>query len=200
MLSVWFKKQEEKIDDTKVDDAQKIIISGMWDTLKRYDAYIVTVNFKCGLLTTFNAAIAFSILSKFDSIVKTLPEYKSVMALICVISLLLCITSLFYVFNTIWPNLSSGSTSGAREPSVIFFASVNKNFNADSYSKKMQEISCKDYARDLSIQVHEMAVITSLKMISIERAGKFSKYNLLPITMIMIGWIANVSEVICLVQ
>lgn len=197
---MWFKKPEAKVDDLKIDDAQKVIISGMWDTLKRYDAYIVTVNFKCGLLTSFNAAIAFSILSKFDSIVKSLPEYKGPMALICIVSLTLCILSLFYVFNSIWPNLSSGSTSGVREPSVIFFGSVNKNFNADSYADKMRSISYQDYVRDLAIQVHEMATITGLKMISIEKAGKFSKYNLVPIALIMISWIANVSEIICLVQ
>ncbi|WP_273762084.1 Pycsar system effector family protein [Aeromonas hydrophila] len=195
---MWFKKPDQDIDDVKVDDAKKVIISGMWDTLKRYDAYIATVNFKCGLLTSFNAAIAFSILSKFDAIMKSQHDYKSLMVLLCIASLFLCITSLYYVFKSIWPNLSSGSTSAGSEPSVIFFGSVSGKFNADTYSRKMESISCQDYIKDLSIQVHEMAVITSVKMASIERAGKFSKYNLFPITLIMLVWIFNISGGICL--
>ncbi|BBS85183.1 hypothetical protein HB860_21855 [Aeromonas sp. 3925] len=197
---MWFKKTDIKVDDLKVNDAQKIITSGMWDTLKRYDAYISTVNFKCGLLTSFNAAITFGILSKFDSIIKNQHELKILIILSCIASLFLCIVSLFYVFKSIWPNLSSSSTLLGAEPSVIFFGSVSRNFNAKSYSEKMVNISYHEYIKDLSIQVHEMAVITSIKMSSIEKAGKFSKYNLYPITLIMLGWIFNVSEVICLAQ
>ncbi|ARW82911.1 Pycsar system effector family protein [Aeromonas salmonicida] len=197
---MWFKKADIKVDDLKVNDAQKVIVSGMWDTLKRYDAYISTVNFKCGLLTSFNAAIVFGILSKFDSIIKNQHDFKILTVVSCIASLFLCIASLSYVFKSIWPNLSSGSTLVGTEPSVIFFGSVSTKFNAKSYSEKMASISYHEYIKDLSIQVHEMAVITSIKMSSIEKAGKLSKYNLYPITLIMLGWIFNISEAICLVQ
>ncbi|MHA6578452.1 Pycsar system effector family protein [Pseudomonas yamanorum] len=170
----------------KVSDEQKLRISSMWDSLKRFDAYIGTVNFKSGLLTTLNAAIFGGIVLKADSLIQTGSHYQVLLIAILAAIALLSLLSIYHVIKSIWPNLTSASTDKKvpQSPSIFFFSSVSKNFTAAQFVDAVQQKSVDELERDLIVQVHEVAVITDLKFKIIAKAAKLTAWNL----MVLLGF------------
>ena len=164
----------------KVSDEQKLRISSMWDSLKRFDAYIGTVNFKSGLLTTLNAAIFGGVVLKADSFIQKDSHYQVFLIAILAIIALLSLLSIYHVIKSIWPNLTSASTDAKsfQAPSIFFFSSVSKNFTAAQFVDVVQQKKADDLERDLIVQVHEVAVITDLKFKTIARSAKLTVWNL----------------------
>ncbi|NNB04291.1 hypothetical protein HBN83_00075 [Pseudomonas fragi] len=164
----------------KINDEQKLRISSMWDSLKRFDTYIGSVNFKSGLLTTLNAAIFGGVVLKAETLVKSGSHYQLVLATLVALIALLSLASIYQVIKSIWPNLSSASTGlKSSEPSsIFFFASISRNFTASEYANAVKSISLDQLERDISIQVHEVAVITDLKFKIMSRAARFTSWNL----------------------
>ena len=167
-------------DEGKVSDEQKLRISSMWDSLKRFDAYIGTVNFKSGLLTTLNAAIFGGVVLKADSFILNDSQYNVLLIAILAVVALLSLLSIYHVIKSIWPNLTSASTSAkkSQSPSIFFFSSVSRNFSASQFVDAVQQKNADELERDLIVQVHEVAVITDLKFKVIEKAAKLTVWNL----------------------
>ncbi len=168
-------------DAGKVSDEQKLRISGLWDSLKRYDTYIGTVNFKSGLLTTLNAAIFGGVVLKSDALITKESLYREALTINMVLIAILSLFSIYWVIKSIWPDLTSASTSPAKkisDPSLYFFGSVSRNFSAESYADALRDSTVDKIERDLAIQVHEVAVVTSLKFKTISIASLFTKINI----------------------
>ncbi|ABA77430.1 DUF5706 domain-containing protein [Pseudomonas fluorescens] len=164
----------------KVSDEQKLRISSMWDSLKRFDTYIGTVNFKSGLLTTLNAAIFGGVVLKADSFIQKGSYYQVLLIAILAVVAILSLLSIYYVIKSIWPNLTSASTGTrpSQSPSVFFFSSVSRNFTAAQFVDTVQQKKADELERDLIVQVHEVAVITDLKFKVIARAAILTVWNL----------------------
>lgn len=173
--------------DVKVMDDQKIRISGLWDTLKRYDSYISTVNFKSGLIASFNTAVFAGVILKTEEITKLSVKLHSATALLLSLISLLSILSIFWVIRSIWPNLKSASLGNSKnqQPSLFFFASVSKNFTAENYAETLRTSTVDALEKDLAIQVHEVASLTLIKFRRIARAGWMTILNL--ICLIILG-------------
>lgn len=165
----------------KVSDEQKLRISSMWDSLKRFDTYIGTVNFKSGLLTTLNAAVFGGIVLKADTLIQKGSHYQFVLISILAVIAVLSVLSIYHVIKSIWPNLTSASTGpkGSEPPSIFFFSSIAKNYTATEFPNSVKTKNADELERDLSIQVHEVAVITDLKFKIIAKAASLTKWNLL---------------------
>lgn len=166
-------------DSKKIDDLQKIRIAAYWDSLKRFDSYITATNFKCGLITTFNAAVFGGVILK----IKELPPESSQLVypiyLIATIIFILSILSIYNVVITITPRLKGSSNhASAQSPSLFFFSSISEKFTPDSYFEKLTSTSIEKIERDLASQVHEVATITSKKMKTISRASTLTSANL----------------------
>lgn len=164
----------------KVSDEQKLRISSMWDSLKRFDSYIGTVNFKSGLLTTLNAAIFGGVVLKADSFIQRDSHYQIILIAVLVVIALLSLLSIYHVIKSIWPNLTSASTDTkpSTSPSIFFFSSVSRNFTAAQFVDAVQQKNADEIERDLIVQVHEVAAITDLKFKVIARSAKFTAWNL----------------------
>ncbi|SET81334.1 Pycsar system effector family protein [Pseudomonas graminis] len=163
-----------------VSDEQKLRLSSMWDSLKRFDTYIGTVNFKSGLLTTLNAAIFGGVVLKADAFIKNGSYYQILLIAILAVIAMLSLLSIYYVIKSIWPNLASASTGTkpSRSPSIFFFGSVSRNFIAAEFVNTVQQKTIDELERDLIVQVHEVAVITDLKFKVIAKAARLTVWNL----------------------
>lgn len=163
-----------------VSDEQKLRLSSMWDSLKRFDTYIGAVNFKSGLLTTLNAAIFGGVVLKADTFIKNGSYYQFLLIAILAVIAMLSLLSVYYVIYSIWPNLASDSTGTkpSHSPSVFFFGSVSRNFTAAQFVDAVQQKTADELERDLIVQVHEVAVITDLKFKVIAKAARLTSWNL----------------------
>lgn len=170
--------------EEKINDDQKIRISGHWDSLKRFDIYIGSVNFKCGLITTLNAAVFGGVILKSKEIITIDETVSKPIATLIFLIIILSALSIIWVIRSIWPNLKSLSTSSGA-PSLYFFGSISKNFSAQSFADKSHSTSIDEIERDLAIQVHEVASITSLKMRHISTASLITIANL--ISLLILG-------------
>lgn len=164
----------------KVSDEQKLRLSSMWDSLKRFDTYIGTVNFKSGLLTTLNAAIFGGVVLKADAFIKDGSYYQVLLIAILAVIAMLSLLSIYYVIKSIWPNLASASTATkpSQSSSVFFFSSVSRNFSAAQFVETVRQKTADELERDLILQVHEVAVITDLKFKVIARSARLTAWNL----------------------
>ncbi|WP_122550499.1 Pycsar system effector family protein [Pseudomonas viridiflava] len=164
-----------------VSDEQKLRLSSMWDSLKRFDIYIGTVNFKSGLLTTLNAAVFGGIVLKADSFIKNGSYYQILVIAILAVIAMLSLLSIYYVIKSIWPILASASTGtkSSRSPSVFFFGSISRDFTAAEFVDTVQQKTAAELERDLIVQVHEVAVITDLKFKIIAKAARLTVWNLI---------------------
>ncbi|WP_134544016.1 hypothetical protein [Pseudomonas aeruginosa] len=108
------------MDEAKITDEQKTRISGHWDSLKRFDGYIGTANFKCGLITSLNAAVFGGVILKADQILSTSAETSKIILILLLGIVSLSALSIFWVIRSIWPNLKSASLSQGN-PSLYFF-------------------------------------------------------------------------------
>lgn len=181
----------------KPTDYEKIKISALWDSLKRFDGYISTVNFKSGLLATFNSAIFVGVILKSSEILTAVNGAVKVVLLCGLIAIsLISLLSIFWVIKSIWPNLSSSSLgSVSKEHSILFFASIAKNYNAQEYIDKIKGINFQDFESDLSRQVHEVAVVTSEKMKKISVASRIAVVNLMLLGFLAFVFIYEVSGI-----
>jgi len=168
-----------------ISDDQKIRISGMWDTLKRYDGYISTVNFRCGLIASFSAAVFGGVLLKADAILKSGMESNYLLAGLLVLLAFLALLSIYWVIKTIWPDLSTNA-GGANKPSLFFFGSVAKEFNALTYASEAAGRSIEEFEKDLAIQVHEVAQVTLKKFQVVSKAANCVKWCLLVMGLIVL--------------
>lgn len=188
------------MDDVDSLSAQKIRIAALWDTLRRYDTYITSVNFKSSLLITLNAAIIGSVIFKSDILSSDNNTLLILLAINLAFISLLSLGSMIWTIKSIWPNVKSASIGKATtsDPSLIFFGSVSNNFNAESYCKKFQETPPSDYEKDLAIQVHEVATITTLKFKNISTASKLTTINLFGLAFFILIKIAQeIGPIIC---
>jgi hypothetical protein len=159
----------------------------MWDTIKRYDGYISTVNFRCGLIASFSAAVFGGVILKADALLLGAPSAKYLLASLLVALGLLSLLSIYWVVRTIWPDLTS-NVSGSNDPSLFFFESVANKFDASSYYDKQNKRTIDEFEKDLAIQVHEVARVTSLKFRVVSKAANCVKWSL-----------AVMAAIICLV-
>lgn len=167
--------------ENKPTDFEKIKISALWDSLKRFDGYIATVNFKSGLLATLNSAIFAGVILKSSEIVSLTSGYiKLGVALSLLLIGLTALLSIFLVIKTIWPNLLSESNKvNASLKSLFFFKSVAENYTKEDYVKKIESSDFDTFLKDLAGQVHEVAAVTNAKMMTITNAGRVAAANLL---------------------
>lgn len=168
-----------------IPDDQKIRISGMWDTLKRYDGYISTVNFRCGLIASFSAAVFGGVLLKADTILKPGTESSYLLAGLLAFLALLALMSIYWVIKTIWPDLST-NVGGVNKPSLFFFGSVAKEFDALTYASSVADRSIDEFEKDLAIQVHEVAQVTLKKFQVVSKAATCTKWCLLVMAVIVL--------------
>lgn len=169
----------------EVQDDQKIRISGMWDTLKRYDGYIATVNFRCGLIASFSAAVFGGVLLKADALLGLSDSRNYILAFMLAILAICALLSIYWVVRTIWPDLSTNA-SGGNKPSMLFFGSVAQSFTASEYAAAACIRTVDDLETDLAIQVHEVAQITLKKFELVSKAAKCVKWSLTVMGIIMI--------------
>lgn len=166
------------LKDTSMNDEEKTRISSLWETLKRYDVYIGSVNFKSGLLTSFNIAVLGGILLKIETINISYAPYKWISLAFLISIFISTSAALYWVIKSIWPNLTSASNTKPLEPSMIFFGSVANNFSAHTFSSTMKKRTSSEIERDLCIQIHEVASITNLKFKLIAKSSFFSKLTI----------------------
>jgi len=177
--------------DEKPSDYDKIRVSALWDSLKRFDGYIVTVNFKSGLLATFNSAVFAGVVLKASEVLASASYPVSVVLFCNLLAIsVFALLSMVWVVRSIWPNLSSKSIGGG-ERSILFFASVAKNFTVEEYIDKVRGISFESFEADLCRQVHEVAVVTSDKMRRISLASKLASINLLLLGFLVLVLLLN---------
>ena len=173
-----------------IDDEQKIRMSAMWDTLKRYDGYISTVNFRCGLITSFSAAIFGGVLLKADELIKIGGGLDYFLVVLLCGLVFFSLLSIYWVVRTIWPDLSTNK-SGVNKPSLFFFHSVASKFDSKSYADTVHSISIDDLERDLAIQVHEVAEVTTKKFKVVSKAAWAVKWSLLLMALIFVVVLKN---------
>ncbi|WP_166839232.1 Pycsar system effector family protein [Rheinheimera pleomorphica] len=162
-----------------IDDKNKIIISGLWDTLKRYDSYIATVNFKSGLITSLNIAIFGAVILKAKDIIDQHPDTKVAIAIALFLISALSAISIIWVIKSISPKLTAKKLTQTSEDSIFFFGSVSKNLTPEHYTIKVNNYSPEKFQNDLANQVYEVANILQLKFNLIKVASNITKLNLL---------------------
>ncbi|PKH35915.1 hypothetical protein BI292_08055 [Pseudomonas sp. 43NM1] len=173
--------------DSAMNDEDKTRISSLWETLKRYDVYIGSVNFKSGLLASFNVAVFGGILLKIETVNIYNGLYKWVILALLVTVFISTSVALYWVIKSIWPNLTSASNAKPVDPSMIFFGSVANNFSVESFKSTMAERSSKEIERDLCVQIHEVATITQLKFQLIAKSTLFSKITIISLVALAIA-------------
>lgn len=187
------------MESNKVDDNQKLRISSHWDSLKRFDSYITAVNFKCGLIITLNAAVFGGVILKLKELASEPTPLLYPIYIIAGFVFLLSLLSIYMVIRTITPRLKSESTSSG-VPSLFFFGSISKNFTSDQYSEASSSSSADQIEKDLAVQVHEVATITSLKMKTISYASGLTSLNLIALFVLALTLIADkLGMSICLI-
>lgn len=162
-----------------MNDEEKTRVSSLWETLKRYDVYIGSVNFKSGLLTSFNIAVFGGILLKIETLNISYAPYKWISLALLITIFASTSIALYWVIKSIWPNLTSASNAKTVEPSMIFFGSVANNFSAETFKSTMANRTSKEIERDLCVQIHEVASITQLKFKLIAKSSFFSKLTII---------------------
>lgn len=162
-----------------MSDEEKTRISSLWETLKRYDVYIGSVNFKSGLLASFNVAVFGGVLLKIETVNLSYALYKWIALALLVIIFISTSIALYWVIKSIWPNLNSASNASQQELSMIFFGSVANNFSVEKFSSTMANRTSKEIERDLCVQIHEVATITHLKFKLIAKSSLFSKITII---------------------
>jgi hypothetical protein len=170
--------ENSPLKDSSMNDEEKTRISSLWETLKRYDVYIGSVNFKSGLLASFNIAVFGGILLKIETINISYTPYKWTALTLLIILFASTSTALYWVIKSIWPNLTSASNAKPNEPSMIFFGSVANNFSEEEFKTKMASRTSAEIERDLCTQIHEVASITQLKFKLIAKSSFFSKITI----------------------
>lgn len=167
------------LEDGTMSDEEKTRISSLWETLKRYDVYIGSVNFKSGLLASFNVAVFGGVLLKIETVNLSYALYKWIALALLVIIFISTSIALYWVIKSIWPNLNSASNASQQELSMIFFGSVANNFSVEKFSSTMAKRTSKEIERDLCVQIHEVATITHLKFKLIAKSSLFSKITII---------------------
>ncbi|TMP23746.1 hypothetical protein CWB99_23075 [Pseudoalteromonas rubra] len=150
--------------------------SDLWDILKRYDSYISTINFKSGLLTTFNMGVFAGVLLKSGELLNVTGAYIYLIPLNLIIIATLCLLGVFFVIQSITPRLSKENSLSVK--SVIYFGAVSENSSSQEYANAFNDINEKELTDDLSEQVYEVAKITKSKFELIGKASSFTKCNL----------------------
>ena len=132
------------LEDGTMSDEEKTRISSLWETLKRYDVYIGSVNFKSGLLASFNVAVFGGVLLKIETVNLSYALYKWIALALLVIIFISTSIALYWVIKSIWPNLNSASNASQQELSMIFFGSVANNFSVEKFSSTMAKRTSKE--------------------------------------------------------
>lgn len=157
-----------------VNDFQKIKISGLWDSLKRYDGYIATVNFKSGLITTFNTALIAGVILKSDEIYKSSNCYSLAIFIILICINLLSIANIILVSISIFPRFSKFNST---YNSLFYFGSVAE-FTALAYVDSIKSCTIENYEKDLAMQVQELGSILEKKFKTLRTALRITAVNL----------------------
>tara|TARA_Y100001968_G_C19383896_1_gene731779 strand:- start:855 stop:1385 length:531 start_codon:yes stop_codon:yes gene_type:complete len=160
------------MSNSSVNDFQKLRVSGHWDSLKRFDSYITATNFKCGLLTTLNAAILGGITIKLSSGQPSGTAIEFYIKITAVLISLFSVASIIMIIRTIKPRLGDNNTD--TPPSLFFFNDIAKNRNASEFHAQVINTSIEELEKDLCRQVYEVAVTTSLKMQHLADASKLT--------------------------
>lgn len=182
---------ENDASEANVDDNDKIRISSLWETLKRYDTYIGSVNFKSGLLASFNVAVLGGIIIKLDALSISINTYRWIALASTITIILSTCASLLWIIKSIWPNISSASSDKSQPKSMIFFGSVAQHFSSDTYRASMSNRTATEIEADLCIQIHEVATITQIKFALISKAAKFSKLTLVALMILGLAFTLN---------
>ena len=157
--------------------------SDLWDIIKRYDSYIATINFKSGLITTFNFGVFAGLLVKISELLPDSGLYMLAISINLVLIALCSMLSILFVMNSIKPKL--GSLDKPKASSVIFFGSVAES-DREGYIDKFKSTDADAFLEDISGQVHEVAGITKSKFNSLDRATKTTKANLYLLSILFI--------------
>lgn len=157
-------------NENEVGDDQKLRVSGLWEILKRYDTYVGAVNFRCGLLASFSAAVFGTVVLKAEKLLDGIGALRGVQSALLLVVALLALTSIYFVIKTIYPDLRT-NLEKSNKHSLIFFKSVADNYKCKEYVSAIQLLSVDELEQDLAIQIHEVAVITSDKFKSIAKAA-----------------------------
>lgn len=162
--------------------------SDLWDIIKRYDSYIATINFKSGLITTFNFGVFAGLLVKASELLPDSGFYLWAISINLVLIALCSMLSIFFVMNSIKPKLDSSDKP--KPSSVIFFGSVADSDRED-YINKFKSTDADAFLEDISGQVHEVAGITKSKFNSLDRATTSTKVNLFLLLILFILIVFN---------
>jgi hypothetical protein len=162
--------------------------SDLWDIIKRYDSYIATINFKSGLIITFNFGIFAGLMLKTTDLIPDSGFYMWSISFNLVLIAVFSMLSVIFVINSIEPKLASSEKS--KPNSVIFFGSVAE-FDRQVYIEKMTTMNENEFLEDISGQVHEVARITKDKFNILDKATTSTKVNLFLLLILFILLVSN---------
>ena len=174
---------------TNSEDELKIKAEFLFNTLKRYDHYIGTSNFKVGLMMSFLATIILGLSIRIILLnsVQTAPGYIYYAGIIFAVITILC--SLYVVtqlFRVVFPNTKNESTNR----SLIFFGDVsNCNNGAKEYFTSISNVKTENIVEDLATQTYSVAGIIDEKFKLLKFAVNIICYTVVPflaITLILL--------------
>ena len=158
------------------DDAKHKLDLAM-DSLKRFDHYIATTNFKVGLLASFLAAglaLAFAPLSATPA-----PAW-SCTALVQLLVVGAAVASAGFLLQAVFPRLPSGATR-----SRFFFDDVRKwSGKASGYSAEFKSSSVEELLDDVLEQNYWVAGVAAHKFAAIQKATRLVQFAFLPALLI----------------
>ncbi len=179
---------KDRKSNTEEPSDEKPSKSDLWDIIKRYDSYIATINFKSGLITTFNFGVFAGLLVKAPELLPNSGFYLWAISISLIVIALFSMLSILFVMDSIKPKLDSSKKPSPS--SVIFFSSVAE-LDREGYIGKFKDTDADAFLEDISGQVHEVASITKSKFNSLDRATTTTKANLF---LLLILFILIVSE------
>lgn len=145
-------------------------ISFLWDVLKRYDHYLATTNFKAGLILSFLGILVFGVVNQLLSTANP-PLCLKVLAVWIVICSIIAIC---YLLKSVYPKTKSEIS----KCSFISFSSVAE-LNKENYFDGIKSLTTDELIRDLTEQVHEVAIIVNQKFICIKTATEVIQFSIL---------------------
>lgn len=137
-------------------------IKFLWDVIKRIDFYNGTLNFKGGLLITYNAAVVGYVLIKSDVLLTGISEPCLLLVARILLSLAgaATIVSLVLTLKVVFPFLESSST---QPQSLIFFKDVAAMESDEVYRDRFRRADGHALVDELAGQVFVVAKGASAK-------------------------------------
>ncbi|MFC1747231.1 Pycsar system effector family protein [Pseudomonadota bacterium] len=141
------------------------------DAIKRFDGYMVSTNTKASVILAFNSFMLGTVFIKFNDIVQLYQgESYQLTAMVALTLINLCsITSLAFVFCVVYPYLGKQLPTNSPNRSLFFFKDI-ASISTDEYIQSFNTSQDETIRKDLSSQVHTLAVGLNNKMMLMRRS------------------------------